>query len=52
VSALHAAGVAKLPAHHSDPFDRLLVSQALSEPLRLLTADAMLVRYSDVVQLV
>jgi PIN domain nuclease of toxin-antitoxin system len=52
VSALHAAGVAHLPTHHSDPFDRLLLSQALSEPLRLLTADATLARYSDVVLLV
>ena len=52
VSALHAAGVAALENHHGDPFDRLLISQALAEPLRLVTADATLVRYSDVVLLV
>ena len=49
VRAMHAAGVAKLPLHHTDPFDRLLIAQAISEPLRLLTADAMLARYSDLV---
>lgn len=42
VSAAHAAGVARLAAHHHDPFDRLLVAQALADPLQLLTADAML----------
>lgn len=40
VRALHAARVRDLPDIHRDPFDRLLVAQALSEPLgwRLLTA--------------
>lgn len=49
VRATHAAGVARLAPHHSDPFDRLLVAQALAEPLRLLTADAALVQYGDIV---
>ena len=49
VRAMHAAGVAKLQLHHTDPFDRLLIAQAIAEPLRLLTADAMLARYSDLV---
>jgi PIN domain nuclease of toxin-antitoxin system len=52
VRALHAAGVARLAMHHSDPFDRLLVAQAVAEPLRLLTADAVLAQYSDLVVLV
>jgi PIN domain nuclease of toxin-antitoxin system len=52
VSAVHAAAVAQLEMHHADPFDRLLVAQAITEPLRLLTADPMLVPYSDVVQLI
>ncbi len=47
----HAAGVARLAPHHNDPFDRLLVAQALAEPLRLLTADAALVPYGDIVLL-
>lgn len=52
VSAIHAAGVTGLAPHHNDPFDRLLVAQALAEPLRLVTADPMLERYSDLVVLV
>lgn len=52
VTASHAAGVAGLALHHNDPFDRLLVAQALAEPLRLLTADDALVQYSDLVVLV
>jgi len=49
VRAAHAAATHSLAMHHSDPFDRILVAQALTEPLRLLSADAMLVRYSDLV---
>lgn len=52
VRAAHAAGVARLPFHHHDPFDRLLVAQALAEPLRLLTVDDVLAKYSDIVLLV
>jgi PIN domain nuclease of toxin-antitoxin system len=51
VSAMHAARVAALPPHHRDPFDRLLVAQSLFEPLRLLTADPVLLGYSDLVVL-
>ena len=35
----HALQVARLPKHHRDPFDRLLVAQALLEEMVLLTAD-------------
>jgi PIN domain nuclease of toxin-antitoxin system len=45
----HALVVASLPLHHTDPFDRLLIAQALSEPLHLLTADPQLKQYSDLV---
>lgn len=38
-----------LPEHHRDPFDRLLVAQALTEPMHLLTADAQLKVYTDLV---
>jgi PIN domain nuclease of toxin-antitoxin system len=41
--------VEALPSHHTDPFDRLLVAQSLTEPLRLLTHDANVARYSDTV---
>jgi len=49
ITAKHAAAVAQLDLHHNDPFDRLLVAQALTEPLRLVTADDLLTRYSDLV---
>lgn len=49
VTAAHAAGVGALQPVHQDPFDRLLLAQALAEPLRLVTADAVLAGYSDVV---
>jgi PIN domain nuclease of toxin-antitoxin system len=47
VSAQHAAAVSNLPLHHKDPFDRMLISQALMEPARLLTADRTLSAYSN-----
>lgn len=43
----HAAAVARLPAHHQDPFDRLLVAQALLEPMRLMSRDPQVLRYSE-----
>ena len=39
VSHRHALAVFDLPLHHRDPFDRLLVAQALVENMTLLTAD-------------
>lgn len=50
VRAAHAVAVVDLPEHHRDPFDRLLVAQAIHESLQLLTADAFLCRYSDQVK--
>lgn len=47
IEAPHVLGVAELPPLHNDPFDRLLVAQALAEPLRLITHDAQVARYSD-----
>lgn len=35
----HAAAAARLPRHHSDPFDRMLIAQALAEGLACVTAD-------------
>jgi PIN domain nuclease of toxin-antitoxin system len=52
VRAAHAVAVAELPAHHRDPFDRLLVAQAISEPFSLLTADRALARYTPLVRVV
>jgi PIN domain nuclease of toxin-antitoxin system len=49
VLSRHAKEVAKLPRHHGDPFDLLLVAQARTEPLHLLTADRELAEYSELV---
>jgi PIN domain nuclease of toxin-antitoxin system len=52
VTCEHAVAVTHLPLHHRDPFDRLLVAQAMAMPARLLTTDAKLARYSDLVWVV
>jgi PIN domain nuclease of toxin-antitoxin system len=52
VRAAHAVAIADLPAHHRDPFDRMLVAQAISEPFSLLTADRALARYTPLVRVV
>jgi PIN domain nuclease of toxin-antitoxin system len=39
IGLAHALRVARLPLHHRDPFDRMLVAQAQSEKLTLVTAD-------------
>lgn len=41
----HAVGVSLLPAIHRDPFDRMIVSQAIGESLTIVTADAAIARY-------
>jgi PIN domain nuclease of toxin-antitoxin system len=41
----HVARVARLPFHHRDPFDRLLVAQALVEDLAVVSVDRVFVRY-------
>jgi len=52
INAAHSAKVAHLPLHHRDPFDRLLIAQVLLLPAQLITADAALVPYSELVQLI
>ena len=49
VTHLHAAAAEDLADHHRDPFDRILLAQAISEPLHLLTHDSMLKAYGDLV---
>ena len=41
----HAAAVETLPLHHRDPFDRLLVAQAMAENLTVVTGDALFRSY-------
>lgn len=49
VTARHAVATKGLPFVHRDPFDRLLVAQAITEPMRFLTADAQLSEYSELI---
>ena len=46
----HAVAVSELPPIHHDPFDRMLVAQALIEGLTLLTADAVIARYPGTIR--
>ena len=50
VTSQHAVNIDSLPLLHKDPFDRLLLAQAFSEGITLLTADAQLARYAGPVR--
>ena len=52
INSEHGAKVASLPPHHRDPFDRLLIAQTLLLPAQLITADAALVPYTELVRLI
>ena len=45
----HTVAVEELPAHHNDQFARILIAQALVEPMRLMTRDPMVALYSDTI---
>lgn len=45
----HALVLPRLPNHHKDLFDRMLIAQAISEPLHLVTTDGVLSAYSELV---
>jgi PIN domain nuclease of toxin-antitoxin system len=45
ITHLHTVKVYELSPHHSDPFDRLLIAQALTEDFAILTADRYFERY-------
>jgi len=45
LDAGHGLAVADLPLHHRDPFDRLLIAQARSENLTMVTADRRIAAY-------
>ena len=47
ISPHHCKTFAKLPRHHRDPFDRMLIAQAHSEHLSLLTRDRAMTAYSE-----
>src|ERR1700722_15823693 len=48
----HVLALESLPGLHGDPFDRIMVAQALSTPLRLLTRDTKVAAYSDTIMVV
>ncbi len=48
----HAIAVKDLEHHHKDPFDRLIVATAMSEPMKLLTADPQVAQYTSLAILV
>lgn len=52
IEAEHTLKVANMAWHHRDPFDRLLIAQALTLPAYLLASDNVLVQYSELVELV
>lgn len=52
ITSEHAAKVYELPPIHRDPFDRLLLSQAMVAPARFLTADRLLTGYTDLVDVI
>jgi len=45
ISHLHSIAAGALPPHHRDPFDRMLIAQACSEEMVLLTADEVFAKY-------
>lgn len=45
VTVAHALAVGSLPAHHRDPFDRMLVAQAMIEGLTIVSRDSNVLRY-------
>ena len=51
VEPAHVLTLSELPAHHADPFDRMLLAQASCEKLTLLTCDTPLHRYGETVLL-
>jgi PIN domain nuclease of toxin-antitoxin system len=50
ITSEHAVSIDALPPLHKDPFDRLLLAQALTEGVTLLTVDEQLARYSGPVR--
>ena len=45
ITAEHAHAVGDLPAHHRDPFDRMLIAQAKAERLTIVTRDTIMKQY-------
>ena len=52
ITSEHAIAMKDLEHHHKDPFDRLLVATAISEPMKLITADPQISQYTSLAILV
>jgi PIN domain nuclease of toxin-antitoxin system len=52
LNSRHADTLADLPRIHNDPFDHMLLAQAITEPMRFITGDATLADYSSLVMVV
>lgn len=52
ITRQHVLAAACLPLLHRDPFDRLLIAQAIGGTMRLVTADSQLAAYSDLVTVI
>ena len=46
IKVAHAAAIVTLPFHHKDPFDRLLIAQALTEKIPIISVDVVLNHYA------
>jgi len=52
IDSMHAVEIESLPAIHKDPFDRMLVAQAIVEGISLITSDNLVAQYSGPIRLV
>lgn len=46
INYIHLLQLSKLPAHHNDPFDRLIIAQAISEDLKIISRDTIFKNYT------
>ncbi len=49
ITSKHIKFIDQLPLHHKDPFDRLLIAQAVTEKLCLISQDSIMPQYSEVI---
>ncbi|MBQ9452621.1 MAG: type II toxin-antitoxin system VapC family toxin [Desulfovibrio sp.] len=49
---VHAEILTTLPRHHNDPFDHMIVAQAIAEPMKLVTGDSILKKYLNTIILI
>ena len=52
ISSVHAVSIDSLPMIHKDPFDRMLIAQAMVEGITLLTADSLVAQYPVAIRMV